>query len=236
MNQPQHPGERATAGLPATLPRAETEAPATVLTSMPRAMPVAGRSALPLASAAAPSTLARASATAGKLVLQAQYQVARIGPAGQAGLAALTAAVAIAASVLIPGQHAIETLTTDLARTQLHGHAATPASSVAQFVSTLPTRAQMPVVLGQVFQQAKHAGVALDTGRYTYSPAKSGAIARYELQFPVKADYPNIRTFINGTLAAVPAAGLDKLHVERKSVGDTVVNADIRFVIFVRGE
>jgi len=34
----------------------------------------------------------------------------------------------------------------------------------------------------------------------------------------------------------VPAAALAKLHVERKTVGDQIVNADIGFVVFVRSE
>jgi hypothetical protein len=78
--------------------------------------------------------------------------------------------------------------------------------------------------------------VPLDTGHYVYSPAKAGAIARYDLEFPVKASYPDIRVFINRTLTAVPAAALGKLHVERKAVGDQVVSADIGFVVFVRSE
>ena len=61
-------------------------------------------------------------------------------------------------------------------------------------------------------------------------------MGRYELEFPVKAPYPNVRDFINRTLSAVPAAGLDKLRIERKVVGDPVVSADIRFVVFVRAE
>jgi hypothetical protein len=34
----------------------------------------------------------------------------------------------------------------------------------------------------------------------------------------------------------VPAAGLDKLQVERRSIGDNSVSADVRFVVFVRSE
>src|SRR5256885_17255571 len=84
--------------------------------------------------------------------------------------------------------------------------------------------------------QAKEAGVSLDKGHYLYVPAKSGTIARYELEFPVKAGYPEIRSFINRTLGAVPAVALSKLHVERKAVADPLVNADIGFVVFVRSE
>ncbi len=56
------------------------------------------------------------------------------------------------------------------------------------------------------------------------------------MDFPVKASYPDIRKFINQTLTAVPAAALAKLHVERKTVGDQIVSADIGFVVFVRSE
>jgi hypothetical protein len=61
-------------------------------------------------------------------------------------------------------------------------------------------------------------------------------VGRYELEFPLKAEYPKVRDFINRTLNAVPSAGLDKLRIERKAVGDALVNADVRFVVFVRSE
>jgi hypothetical protein len=75
----------------------------------------------------------------------------------------------------------------------------------------------------------------LEQGRYTFSPATANRLARYTFEFPVKADYGNIRTFIDKSLAAIPALGLDKLHVERKTVGDTAVSADVAFVIYLRG-
>ena len=92
----------------------------------------------------------------------------------------------------------------------------------------------MPKVIGQVYAEAKAVGVPLDSGRYLYTPAKGGEIARYELEFPVKASYPDIRSFIDHTLAAVPAAALGKLRIERKAVGDGVVTADIEFLVFLR--
>jgi hypothetical protein len=166
---------------------------------------------------------------------QTQYQIARLGPAGQTGLLALVVAAVLAVSALMPARNAIETLNADIARAQ-HLPQGVTQQSVPHLVQTLPTRAQIPAVIGVVVEQAKAAGVPLDSGHYAYSAPKSGEVARYALEFPVKAGYPNIRDFINRTLTAVPAAGLEGLHVERKAVGDTVVNADIRFVIFVRGE
>lgn len=182
------------------------------------------------------SALARAQAAASQLVPQAQYQIARLGPAGQAGLTALVAALIIAASTLLPARHALEGLSADLARLQHPSAARSADQAIPQLVASFPTRAQIPAVIGQVVSEAKEAGVSLDKGQYLYVPPKSGAIARYELEFPVKASYPQIRTFINRTLTAVPAASLNKLHVERKAVGDQMVNADIGFVVFVRSE
>jgi hypothetical protein len=110
-----------------------------------------------------------------------------------------------------------------------------PEQTPQQFAATLPTREQIPALLGVVLVQATDAGIVLEQGRYTFSPATSNRLARYTFEFPVKADYGNIRSFINKSLAAVPALGLDKLHVERKNVGDTLVSADVGFVIYLRG-
>jgi len=180
------------------------------------------------------TALARVQAVAGQLIPQLQYQVVRLGVAGQAGLAALTAAVAISIGALVPTYHALQTLNVDIARVQ-HPFAVNGIEqAVPRLVASLPTRAQIPAVLGQVFAEARAANVPLSSGHYVYTPAKAGAIAHYEFEFPVKAGYPEIRTFINRTLTAVPAAALDKLHIERKAVGDPAVSADIGFVVYVR--
>jgi len=113
--------------------------------------------------------------------------------------------------------------------------AAQPERSPREFAAALPTRAQIPALMGVVLVQATESGIVLEQGKYTFSPATSNRLARYSFEFPVKADYSNVRNFINKSLAAIPALGLDKLHVERKNVGDTLVNADVGFVIYMRG-
>jgi hypothetical protein len=220
-------------------PHSDAQVPATVdAPAAPLAAPVlAAASAVRGAVTALPGrTLARAQAVATQLVPQLQYQIARLGPAGQVGLAALVAVLVVAVGSLLPAHHALQALSADIVRAQHPSAAALADQAAPHLVASLPTRAQIPAVIGQIFIQAKEAGVPLDTGHYVYSPAKAGAIARYDLEFPVKASYPDIRGFINRTLTSVPAAALGKLHVERKAVGDQVVNADIGFVVFVRSE
>jgi hypothetical protein len=182
------------------------------------------------------TAIARVRELAGAIVPQLQYRVARLGAVGLVGIAALLAAAAITLGALLPGQSAIRTLDADIARARQRPPVEnTPEEGLGRLVSSLPTRGQIPLVIGEVLQQARQSGVPLDSGHYSFTQ-KAGNIGRYELEFPVKASYPQIRDFINRTLTAVPAAGLDKLHIERRSVTEETVNADVRFVIFVRGE
>jgi hypothetical protein len=170
-----------------------------------------------------------------RAVPQARYQLARVGPAGLTGLGVLLAAGIAAVVLVLPARQSVVTLRNELTKAGHSLPSAKPEQSPQQFAATLPTREQVPALLGEVLVQATDAGIALDQGRYTYSPATSNRLARYTFEFPVKADYGNIRTFINKSLAAIPALGLDKLHVERKNVADTVVSADVGFVIYLRG-
>ena len=167
---------------------------------------------------------------------QARYQLMRVGPAGLTGIGALVAAAVAALVLLLPAHQSVLALRDELIKA---GHAA-PASvkpelSPRQFAASLPTREQIPALLGVVLVQATDAGIVLEQGRYTFSPATSNRLARYTFEFPVKASYSNIRAFIDKSLVALPALGLDKLHVERKNVGDMVVNAEVGFVIYLRG-
>jgi hypothetical protein len=167
---------------------------------------------------------------------QIRYQLMRVGPAGLTGIAVLFAAGVAAIALLLPAHQSVLALRTEVTKA---GHtipaAAQPAQTPQQFAASLPAREQIPAILGVVLLQATDSGIVLEQGKYTFSPAASNRLARYTFEFPVKADYGNIRTFINKSLTAIPALGLDKLHLERKNVGDTLVTAEVGFVIYLRG-
>jgi hypothetical protein len=193
---------------------------------------------LPAAAARAPHTALqlRAERMLVRALPQLRYQLMRAGPAGLTGAAVLLAATVAAVALLLPAHRSVLQLRAELTEA---GHAAPtpsqPAQSPQQFAAALPTREQIPALLGVVLVQATDSGVVLEQGRYTFTPATATRLARYTFEFPVKADYGNIRTYIDKSLAALPALGLEKLHVERKNVGDTVVSADVGFVIYLRG-
>jgi hypothetical protein len=196
------------------------------------------RKPMPAASASVPRTALqlRTERMLLRALPQVRYQLMRVGPAGLTGIAVLVAAAVAAIILLLPAHQSILALRAELTKS---GHAlpgaVQPERSPQQFAAALPTRAQIPALVGVVLVQATDAGIVLEQGKYTYSPATSSRLARYSFEFPIKADYGNIRNFINKSLAAIPALGLDKLHVERKNVGDTLVSADVGFVIYLRG-
>ncbi|HEY4975131.1 MAG TPA: hypothetical protein VII41_16065 [Steroidobacteraceae bacterium] len=167
---------------------------------------------------------------------QFRYQITRVGAAGVVGMAGLVGALALAAGALWPALHSLQAMRAQLERPGAAHPAAQPVDELDRFVAALPSRGQIPAVLGQVLEQADKSEVVLDKGQYSYSPAQSGRLARYAFEFPIKGSYPNIRQFVDNTLLAVPAAGLDKLSIERKNIGDAAVTADVRFVVYVRGE
>jgi hypothetical protein len=179
---------------------------------------------------------ARADQMLVRAVPQLKYQLMRVGPAGLSGIAVMLAAAVAAAVLLLPAHQSVLALRDELTKA---GHAmpitAKPQQSPQQFAASLPTREEIPAILGMVLVQATDAGIELPQGRYTFSPATSNRLARYTFEFPVKGEYGNVRNFIDKSLAAVPALGLDKLHVERKTVGDTLVSAEVGFVIYMRG-
>lgn len=191
---------------------------------------------VPVAPAASFELQLRAQRMLVRAVPQLRYQLMRVGPAGLTGLAVLMSAVVAAIAVLMPAHRSVVALREELSKS---GHAipseTRPEQTARQFSAMLPTRAQIPALLGVVLMQATDSGIALDQGKYTFSAATSTRLARYSFEFPVKGDYASVRTFIDKSLAAVPALGLDKLNVERRNVGDTQVTADVTFVIYMRG-
>ncbi len=164
----------------------------------------------------------------------AQYYLVTVGPAGIAGVVATVTAIVMGVAAFVGGHNATDSYTAEMGRLHKSGQPAGTDAVIGRVVSAFPQRDQIPVVIAQMVEQARLAGVALDSGHYAYSPPGAGGVGRYEIQFPIKAEYPAVRDFLDRTLTALPAVGLDKLRIERKAVGDSLVSADVSFVVFFR--
>lgn len=179
------------------------------------------------------SWITRAKMPAAALV----FHVNRLGNSGVTGLGAALVSAIFVATAIVPQYRQVGELQRELALTQQRPVAdATPQQRMSQFVQNLPARGELPKVAGQIFAIAATAKVSLDKGRYELAPLKSGHLARYRMSFPIKGTYTSIREFLDGTLSALPAVSIEGLRIERKTVGDQFVEADVRLNVFVRSE
>ncbi|MDB5801478.1 MAG: hypothetical protein JWL63_2417 [Rhodocyclales bacterium] len=60
------------------------------------------------------------------------------------------------------------------------------------------------------------------------------AYSQLQIALPVKADYPSLRRFIYGALAAMPALSLDQLIIKREQASNAQVDAQLIFSIWQR--
>lgn len=158
------------------------------------------------------------------------------GRPGFVGMALLGATAVFFFSTHLPLSSELLRLRGELAQARSRDGAAAPhAPSVsARGLRNLPTRTEMPRVLGVLFEQAEGAHLAIDTAKYEIGTTKAGALVRYRLSFPVEGTYSNVRRFIDSSLIALPALAIDDLTIARKAIGDPTVAAQLRVTIFTR--
>jgi hypothetical protein len=164
------------------------------------------------------------------------WSIQRTGRLGLSGLALLLASAVFLVSTYIPLAHELDSLR-EQAKSPSPRTVADSTSvgdSGAALLRSLPARGQMPALLGVLVQQADAAHLSIDTGKYESTALKSGAVMTYKISFPVTGPYPQVRRFIDATLAALPAAAVSELSITRKAIGDSAVEAQIRLTVFTR--
>ena len=173
---------------------------------------------------------------ANEWVPRLSWSVGRSGRAGLAGMALLAASAVFLLSTHLAVVNEVVQLRADLATAQARARVAPPlvAGDPRAALRALPARADMPAVLGVLLRQADAAHLALDTGKYEMSASKAGGFVRYQLSFPVSGPYPQVREFIDSTLKAMPMVALSELALERKTIADGMVEAQIRLTVFAR--
>jgi hypothetical protein len=202
----------------------------------------------PVAAARQPTTLGPAEPPrlarrlAGRLghewLPRATWTMRRTGRSGLVGIALLLAATLFLFSTHRKVAAEVEALRADLATAQRQALTA-PTDEVgvpAPAMRVLPARTDMPGILRQVFDEATGAGLAIDTARYEINATRTSGVVRYQIAFPVTGPYPQIRAFIDATLATLPEVAISELALERKSIADGDVEAKIRMTVYTRSE
>lgn len=184
----------------------------------------------------AATTLARLQTFANRAVAESAYRLRRVGATGLAGIALVVAALVLFVANNLPQGTAVAALKAQILHLAPLGHAPVAATPGGMVLAALPQRDDAPTVVGKVFAQAAAAGVELSRGQYEFVPSRDGVAARYRMTFPVRTTYPKLRDFMDRTLIALPAVAVEGLRIERKSVGDEQIDAELKLSAYVRSE
>lgn len=87
--------------------------------------------------------------------------------------------------------------------------------------------------LDKIYGAAARQGLALEQGEYRSAPDKTGKLVRYQVTFPVKGSYVQVRKFIDAVLTEVPVAALEDVGFKREAVGSTSLEARVKFTLFL---
>lgn len=108
----------------------------------------------------------------------------------------------------------------------------TPEEQLEDFYRMFPPDRKMPEYLAKIFSVAQTQNISLKQGEYRVTRNKEGNLASFQMTFPVKGEYPQIRKYLAALLADIPAMSLQQVQFKRQRVGDSLVEANIRLVIY----
>jgi hypothetical protein len=109
----------------------------------------------------------------------------------------------------------------------------TQRSQLSNFYAFFPVVEAVPDLLGKMQVAARDNDLQLQKGEYRLTQERDFPLARYQVTFPVRGTYPQVRGFVNEALKLVPAAALDDLTLKREAAGDPQVEARVRFTVFL---
>lgn len=170
------------------------------------------------------------------LVRLARHYLLRAGPYRVAGIGLLLIAGLVAVLVVLPQRELAAGLQSRLQLLErVPAQVSHEAVSGTAFLARLPVKSAVPGILGVVYAKAAASQIQLDHGSYLYVPGKYPQPDRYEIVLPVTGAYSSIRTFVDTTLAAVPAMALEEISLTRDDIASDSLSAELRMVVYLQG-
>ncbi|MDD5297051.1 MAG: hypothetical protein PHU46_09065 [Rhodocyclaceae bacterium] len=163
--------------------------------------------------------------------LSLAYRLRRWGWSLPLGLVFAIIALAIQLAGVSEAESRLETLNRDLARlTVLKARPADP--SVAP--RNLPRESALPDLLRAIMESAQKNGVAAESGEYRQS--REGRLLRCRLVLPVRATYPQLRTWLAETLNSHPTASLDEFALHRIAAADGTLEGRVQLSLYLEAQ
>ena len=104
---------------------------------------------------------------------------------------------------------------------------------LAAFYLLFPSEHDATDSVGAIAAIAQRDGLGLQQAEYKVEREKTGRLIRFQMSLPLKGDYQAIRIFLSHLRAELPIVSLEQVQFDRQKVGDPLVDAKIRLVIFL---
>ena len=166
----------------------------------------------------------------------------RLGLPGTLGIGVWVMVASFHLSAVLPAQQRLDEVRASAASQQqrvaqagrpLDANARPPAEQLAEFYRVFPDETSSPDWIGRIVAIARDSGLSLDQGEYKPTRDTVGQLTRLQMTLPVRGEYRQIRRFLTATGAALPIVSLDQVQFERQKVGDPLIDARIRLVLYL---
>lgn len=177
-----------------------------------------------------------------RLIRPIGRRLRRLGLPGTVGIALWAMAGAFYVSALLPAQQRLDEVRLSAASLQeriaragrtLGGSERPAAEQLAEFYRAFPDERRAPDWLGKIAATARSCGLSLDQGAYKPTRDKVGHLTRLQMTLPLRGEYRQIRQFLARTRQTLPIVSLEQVQFERQKVGDPLVDAKIRLVLYL---
>ncbi len=106
-------------------------------------------------------------------------------------------------------------------------------SDLRRFNNLFPPTEDIAHEMRNLWVNAEKFEIDLHQGEYRLESGGPG-LARYRVTLPMRASYAQIRKFINFILKETPTISIDGLRFERKKIGETRLEAQLRLTLYFR--
>jgi hypothetical protein len=190
----------------------------------------------PVRSRTAPPLGRRLAAAAAMLSGAVRGWRARLGREGAAAMLLALAAAGLVPLSILPSMKAIEAARQQLrtARPVVRMPAAPrPGDALATLQVALDSERRFPDRLAALIQHAADQGLQINDGAYAVTREAHGRIVCYQVNLPLRGNYPQLRRFVDAVLRDERAVALQDVQFKRAKVGDPLLEAAIRLDYFM---
>jgi len=159
----------------------------------------------------------------------------RLGAVGLLGLTLLVLALGFFLSLVNPLQQQSRQHEQQLGQLRAAAQAvkAAPIVAAPDPVAMLPPDSSAAAAVGELEQLAHAHGFELTRGQYSVAAVVGVPLARWQMVFQVKADYPALHAFVAAALEQLPNLVLDEVKLKRERIEDVDLQSELRFSLFV---